>query len=273
MKHCIINLPYNDLIFLKYKLPFYYKYFTQIIFIDYDIVYENNSNDGSIEFIKNFPDPDNKIVLVTEFKKIKDKIVFDYKNEGALIEEQQMMALSSKYIKDDIDIVWSIDLDEFFSKSLISDVEKEFKKDSKIVSIDLGWKTFIYNQYNLLNEKNRTYGFYPIRITRHFKKKIYNRSDWRTYGTAKLLKNQWIYHYSYIGYRRCKNKLIMYNTKSTSKHLQDEWLEEYINCLNRNDKYVNLIHPGSLNKCIRYDGPFLEDFDIEKIVNELNKIK
>ena len=91
MKHCIINLPYNDLIFLKHKLPFYYKYFSQIIFVDYDIVYGGNSNDGSIEYIKNYNDPENKIILLTNFNEIKDSISFSYEESGLLKEEQQMM--------------------------------------------------------------------------------------------------------------------------------------------------------------------------------------
>ena len=70
---------------------------------------------------------------------------------------------------------------------------------------------------------DRIYGHYPIRITKYIKKKIYNRSNWRRLGKIKLLKDDYIYHYSYIGYKRCRNKLIMYNTKSTSKHMQDEW--------------------------------------------------
>ena len=48
MKHCIINCIFNEIIFLKYKLPFYYKYFSQIIFIDYDIMRNKNSDDGSL---------------------------------------------------------------------------------------------------------------------------------------------------------------------------------------------------------------------------------
>ena len=269
MKHCIINFICNEITFLKYRLPFYYKYYSQIIFVDYDIRNNCNSNDGSIEYIKNFNDPENKIILLTDLDQINN--IKDY-NGFSMVKKQKMSALASKYIKDDINIIWSMDVDEFFNKSLIVKAEEEFNKDDKLISIDCSWKTFIYSHHNLLNDGNRKLGYYPIRITKHFKGKIYGHCNWRTYGKIKSLPNQWIYHFAYIGLKRCYNKLVLYNTKTTSKHLQDGWCKQYRNHLKNNDKYVNLIHPGSKQSTSNYNGPYPEETDIDKMINELNSI-
>lgn len=269
MKHCNIILCRNEHILLKYKLPFLYKHFTQIIFVDYDIMYDTNSNDGSIEFIKNYPDPENKIILLTDFKEIKDTIL-DY-NGKDINEYQKMFAYASKHVADDIDLVWGVDLDEMFNTSLIFNAEKEYEIDDQLISIDCSWKTFIYNQYNILNENERNLGYYPIRITKHFKGKVYGHCNWRNYGKIKTLKNEYIYHYAYIGPKRCYSKLVLYNTKTTSKHLQDEWCKQYLTYLKKNFKHVDLVHPGSRKRCIQFDGPFPEEINIDQLVKELNK--
>ena len=53
---------------------------------------------------------------------------------------------------DNIDIVWATDLDEFFERDLINEVENIYLNDSQIVSIDLPHKIFAYNQYNVFNK-------------------------------------------------------------------------------------------------------------------------
>ena len=60
MIHCHINLSCNELPLLRHKLPFLYKYFHQIIIVDYDILNDCNSKDGSIEYIEKFPDEKKK---------------------------------------------------------------------------------------------------------------------------------------------------------------------------------------------------------------------
>uniref|UniRef100_A0A6C0J7F9 Uncharacterized protein n=1 Tax=viral metagenome TaxID=1070528 RepID=A0A6C0J7F9_9ZZZZ len=58
MNHCHISIMCNELPFLKYKLPFLYNHFKQLIFVDYDIFDKCNLNDGTIEYIENFNDID-----------------------------------------------------------------------------------------------------------------------------------------------------------------------------------------------------------------------
>lgn len=274
MKHCIINLIYNEITFMKFKLPFYYKYFSQIIFVDYDILYHGTSDDGTLEFIKEFPDPENKIILLTDFNKIKDTISYTNDEIIGILEEELMMKYALKYVDINTNILWTIDLDEFFNHVLFDKVEKEYENDENLFSIDLYWKTFIYNQYNILEEPDRITGFYPLRIIKYNKNitekystkyNLFNRGI----GKTKLL-DEYLYHFSYVGYKRCFNKLNMYNKCSTSKHMQDDWLNQYMNHLKNNDKYVSLVHPGSRKSVSKYDGPFPDGVNIDNMITELN---
>ena len=61
MKHCHFAILYNELPFLKQKLPFLYEHFSQLIFYDLS-AFDNKfqfSQDGSHQYIKNYPDPEN----------------------------------------------------------------------------------------------------------------------------------------------------------------------------------------------------------------------
>ena len=60
MKHCHFSILYNELPFLKQKLPFLYDNFDQVIFYDLNVCTHQPhfSTDGCHEFIKDFPDRD-----------------------------------------------------------------------------------------------------------------------------------------------------------------------------------------------------------------------
>ena len=151
MKHCHISILCNELPFLKEKLPYLYEYFEQLIFIDYNIIDKGNSTDGSIEFIENFPDPDYKIKLIKDLNEKKLNTITQYHGDS-FIEKRKMFAIASYFIKDDIDILWATDLDEFFETELIYDVEELFNNDKVLQSIDLPHRIFVYNQYNYYNK-------------------------------------------------------------------------------------------------------------------------
>ena len=74
VKHCHFSILYNELPFLKQKLPFLYKHFGQLIFFDLNVGTENPhfSLDGSHEFIRDYPDPDKKITLINKKDIIKN---------------------------------------------------------------------------------------------------------------------------------------------------------------------------------------------------------
>ena len=222
LKLCHFNLCCNELPFLKQKLSFLYNNFSQIIMVDYDILNKCNSKDGSIEYIKKYPDPENKITLLTDFDP--DKITEYY--GLSVVEKQKMFAYGSKYIKDDIDILWATDLDEFFTESTIEKIGNLYLNDQSLISVDqrhIG--EFVYNQYNLFDFGQKFY--IKPRITRHFKGKIYGHCNFDTYGKTIKFTDEYLYHFSFIGHDRCLHKLILYN-KNNCKHQQDEWCEKYL---------------------------------------------
>ncbi len=275
-KHCHMSIMCNELIFLKQKLPFLYENFDQIIFIDYDILNNCNSKDGSIEYIQNFNDEHNKITLI-KFNKNDLKTITNY-NGVSMVEKRKMFAKGSLYIKDDIDIIWATDMDEFFDKKLISVVEDEYKYDKNLITLDFPQYTFVYNQYNILkgNEINNSSYLCPARITKHFKNKIYGHCNFDSYGKTKKCEKEFIYHFAWIGYNRNKFKLNIYNRNNNPeiKRINDIFLNVYYKSLIKNEKYINISHPNpNLNMySVKFDNKIPEYIDNLTTINELNKL-
>ena len=264
MKKCHISIMCNEIYFLKEKLQFLYDNFDQLIFVDYNIFDNCNSTDGSIEYINNFNDINNKIKLITDFDP--DKII-KYHGES-FVKKQKMFAEASKHINNNIDIIWATDLDEFFDIDLIERVDKEFINDNKLQSIDIPHKIFVYNQYNYYNKND----FYICpRITRHQKGFIYGHCNFQKYGKTIKLDDCFFYHFAFIGYNRCKFKYNLYNNRSFNK---EYWLDVYLKSLSNNVKYVSLIHNNvHLNLYSKpYMGSFPDYINIERMVTGLNTI-
>lgn len=180
-----------------------------------------------------------------------------------------MFACASKYIKDDSDIIWATDLDEFFHKSLIFKVEKLYKNYPNLQSIDIPHKIFVYNQYNFYD---KTDFYIAPRITKHQKNFLYGHCDFKKYGKTIKLQNEYLYHYAFVGYNRCKFKFecIYKNPKFNHKL----WLNTYINSLNSNLKYVKLQHSNThLNLySSKYKGQHPSYINIDEMCKELNNI-
>lgn len=264
MKHCHISIMCNEISFLKQKLNFLYNNFDQLIFVDYNIVKKCNSTDGSIEFIENFNDINNKIKLIKNFDPSKIKI---FRGES-FIDKQKMFAEASKYVNDDIDIVWATDLDEFFHKELIKKVEDIYINDETIISIDIPHRIFAYNQYNVFDKNN----FYICpRITRHKKNFIYGHCDFQKYGKTIKLPNECYYHFAFVGYNRCKMKYNLYTNRLFN---HNKWLEIYLDNLKNNKKYVSLPHSNLQLKLFttRYEGEYPDYMNVDSMVKELNFI-
>jgi hypothetical protein len=267
MNFCHLNLCCNELPFLKEKLPFLYTHFQQIIIIDYDILNKCNSKDGSIEYIENFPDPNNKITLLKDFNP--DKIT-NY-NGVSIIEKQKMFSYGSQLIKDDIDVVWATDLDEFFDETLINNVKKLYSKDHHLISIDIPHIVFVYNQFNLFNYGSRMY--IKPRITKHKKGKIYGHCNFETYGKTIKLTNDFLYHFAYVGYNRCLEKLNLYNKKGTIHPHTKKYLECYKTSLLKKEKYINISHPnGTKIESIKYNNDYPVYINMNRLITNLNKL-
>lgn len=263
MKHCHISIMCNELPFLKQKLSFLYDNYEQIIFVDYNLHTKSNSTDGSIEFIEGFDDPFNKIILIKDFDP--DEVT-RYRGVS-FIEKRKMFAVASQFVKDDIDIVWATDLDEFFYKDLIKRVEDDFSSDSELQSIDIPHKIFVYNQYNIYNKND----FYIApRITRHKKGFLYGHCDFGMYGKTKKYTDIYLFHYAFIGYRRCFFKFLnIYKNSAFDARL---WLKTYLIALKNKDRLVSLRHSNvNLNLySTEYTGSHPDYIDIDELCAELN---
>jgi hypothetical protein len=248
MKHCHISLCCNELPFLKQKLNFLYENFDQLIFVDFDLKDKCNSKDGSIEYIESFDDKENKIKLIKNYNEHK----IDSFNGYGFVEKKKMFAVASKFIKDDIDIIWATDLDEFFDKNLILEVEDIYKNQKDIVSIEIPFVTFVYNQYCSAHNKDIYHGI--ARITKHIKGKIYGHCNFKGYGKTLILKNYKLFHFSFVGYKRAKHKLEMCVFNPDYKI----FLDTYLYHLKNGDKNVILGHPNkNLGlKPIKYNGRY-----------------
>lgn len=269
MKHCHISILCNELPFLKEKLPYLYEHFEQLIFVDYNIITKGNSTDGSIEFIENFKDENNKITLIKDLNEDKlNKI--NYYHGDSFIEKRKMFAIASYFVKQDMDIVWATDLDEFFETELINDVENLFNNDKHLQSIDLPHKIFVYNQYNYYNKND----FYIApRITRHRPNFIYGHCNFDKYGKTIRYNKRYLYHFAFVGYNRCFFKFNkVYNNKKFN-HIN--WLNNYLTNLKKKEKYINLEHSNTELKLISqpYNGTYPDYLNLDNLCNELNNIE
>lgn len=205
LKHCHFSILYNEIAFLKQKLPFLYKHFDQLIFFDLNICTYEFSDDGSHEYIKNYPDPENKITLI-EKKNLDDVDVF---KGYSFIQKRKMFAVGSSYVRDDIDYFWCTDMDEFFSADLIPKVEK---------SIGEGQSAFVNH---LIFYKNARWVLVdcdgnPVtlawpRITRHKKGTIYGHCGLQDAFVPQIIKDEFLFHFAHVGSQRVYDKSEMYS--------------------------------------------------------------
>ena len=210
MKHCHFSILYNELPFLKQKLPFLYKHFDQIIFYDLNATTLEFSDDGSHEYIKNFADPENKITLI-EKRNLED--VTEY-NGLSMINKQKMFAVASPLVNDDIDVFWCTDMDEFFSPTLITAVESHYK-NHVTGSIHLDQIIYFKNQNFVFctSDGTETLPWGLSRITQHKKGNVYGHCNIQSkFPPAIRLKDHLLHHFSFVGTNRVKFKFNLYKT-------------------------------------------------------------
>lgn len=210
MQHCHFSILYNEIAFLKQKLPFLYQNFDQLIFYDLNIVTNEFSNDGSHEFIKKFPDPKNKITLI-EKQDLSDVTNFSGYSFG---EKRKMFAVGSEYIRDDIDYFWCTDMDEFFNETLIKTVEENVEDGyALLVPHIVFWK----NDKWIGAKDNNT--LIPIpwpRIAKHTTGHIYGHCNLQEQFQVKVINTEFIYHFAFVGKGRMRLKQTLYNRGNDS---------------------------------------------------------
>jgi hypothetical protein len=206
MKHCHFSILYNELPFLKQKLAFLYEYFQQIIFYDLNVACDKPhfSTDGSHEYILDYPDPQNKITIIEETDL--SQVTKYYGGSG--IAKRKMFTLASQYVRDDIDIFWCSDMDEFFCPSLIKEAESTLYRYPEVNSVSLDhyyfWKDF---DLILCDPAFDTWPGCPPRIARHKQGNMYGHcSLHEQYPKTKILDDHKLYHFAWLGEERCMYK-------------------------------------------------------------------
>jgi len=284
MKHCHFTILYNEIDFLRLKMPFLYEHFDQLIFYDL-LVFGNErkfSNDGSHEFIKNYPDPENKITLIEET----DLSGITPLGAGNEI-KCKMFSYGSKFVRDDMDVFWCTDMDEFFKEELISEVESVFKRSVNSIG------TKFYNFYKtteflLTNNKELCVNPTPnssVRIIRHQKGNKYGHCDGAKYRPINLTTKNALYHLSWIGEKRVREKFSYYKDNPVTGFVSVKYIKEWeefseakFNVLNKKGFYGNpFVGPGRFDrtqvaKCpfdLFEELPYLNKQYFQKLIGQL----
>jgi hypothetical protein len=274
MKHCHFSILYNELPFLKQKLPFLYKNFDQIIFFDLNTFTDpyKFSTDGSHEYIKNYPDPENKITLIEDLFRLRKAQPLGSSN----LIKRKMFSLGSEFVKPDMDTFWCTDMDELFSDELIKELEDVINNhpDGEAFDVDhlLFWKDLDIMLCESL-EKPEVPFF--TRIARHKEGNKYGHCSLGTqYSNHQKLSNR-IYHFAYVGEPRTSDKLFKYynGTKPLYKSTWDaDWRSKL-----KPGKLLGypVIHPNPAKKMgiTPYPGDLREELsyiDFDELSNDLN---
>ncbi|HMC01218.1 MAG TPA: hypothetical protein VKN14_09310 [Flavobacteriaceae bacterium] len=223
MKHCHFSIIYNELPFLKQKLPFLYEHFDQIIFYDLNIRTLEFSNDGTHEFIKNYPDPENKITLIEKQTLSDVDKFYGY----SFVEKRKMFAVGSQYVKDDIDVFWCTDADEFFDVDYFKRIDTMYETITG--SVTTPHIIFFKDKNHAFcnGEKNNSEKlFLYARITKHKPGNVYGHCCLQSQFTpvhrpGDLL----VYHFAYVGENRVAEKIRLYQrtTPSMRHFYADIW--------------------------------------------------
>jgi hypothetical protein len=256
---------WNEMPFLKQKLPFLYQHFDQIIFFDLNIKTRKQSSDGGREFILNFPDPQRKITYIHKTDLI-DVEMF----EGQGFQEKcKMFAVGSSLVRNDIDVFWCTDMDEFFESKLIEKVESVFNK-SDVMTIVIPHIIYWWDERFVFARETGedTHPFPFARITRHIPGRIYGHCTLQQYTPVAMLNDGYLlYHFAFVGNKRIKFKSAIY---SNNLWYRNVWQKFDPNTVPE-DGVVGNYHPG-LNigvKRSKYTIP--EYINIRELMDDLKR--
>lgn len=213
---------------LKECLEQVYPYATQILISEGPVKFwqergRTTSTDRTNEIIDNFPDPDDKIIVV----------------HGQFEEKDEQCNAYIKHLRPDIDYLWNLDSDEVYKKS---DIEKtiEYLKINQPTSVGVRSKSFYGGFDNYLT------GFELQRdnFLRIFR--VVDGSKWLTHRppTIQYPQNSNIvkkhidsetffketgvemYHYSYVFPKQVKNKIEYYKAKVSMHKCIDNYYQK-----------------------------------------------
>jgi len=262
MKHCHFSILYNEIAFLKQKLPFLYQHFDQLIFYDLGVKEMDYSTDGSHEFIKEYPDPEGKITLI-EQRDLSN--VKNYKGYSVL-QKQKMFAVGSRYVHNDMDVFWCTDMDEFFQQSLIAKVEQRISGGSILVPHLVFFKN---HRWVFAEKKGPPLQHLPWpRIAAHKPGNLYGHcSLHEQFKPVMRVGDERIFHFSYIGDEKVRFKADIYKVE---KWVRDVWAKFKEPPLERGKLFGHpAMHP-TLDMGIKMnDEPLPAYIDVEELMRDL----
>lgn len=248
-------------------MRFLYDNFDQLIFYDLNINTLKFSDDGGHEYIKNFPDPQNKITLI-EKRNLDD--VKNYTGASFII-KRKMFAVGSSYVKDDMDVFWCDDMDEFFNKSLIKKVEDMFMLNKNAKTILIPHLMFFKNDNFVYCEKdgNDKIWLPAARITKHKRGNIYGHcSIQKHYGPITKIQDECWYHFSYVGEQRIALKIKLY-TQAPMRSFYNKVWKNFDESKVSATVFGTNMHPVKPWGIKRYDGVIPDYIDIKMMMSEL----
>lgn len=224
----------NGMPFIKHQLKLIYDHAYQIIICEggdniwNEINGYRRSTDGTIEYIKSFNDPQNKIKFIQK----------DWKNKNEMCHEYSKHATG--------DIIWHIDVDEFVDPNHIPFIKKQFiNKRNQILSIPnfIMWgdtSTIVEASHNNKWVTNwfsfeRIFRRCPGKWIHHIPQRGYYDPQNQTVLPAPtvgpdIFKSEgiFIYHFSYILPNSVKAKIKYYNYRIPGC-IKNNWYEEVFN--------------------------------------------
>jgi len=233
MKISFIMIVLNGMPFVEAVLESIYDMAYEIVIVEGAVAKcmfaansDGSSNDGTIEFIKGYPDPGNKIKLI----------------QGIWPEKCEMQNKALGIATGDY--IWLVDSDEVYKKEDITTIIRMLDDDPTITQVNFStfhfWKGFDH----ILSSKilKKTPGFFrlfklekPCFFTTHRPPTLFLKQRQKCTNTIHLVDNItleqkgiYLYHYSYVLEKQVKQKIMLYKRYGWGKYWGldlDNWYE------------------------------------------------
>tara|TARA_Y100001963_G_scaffold55644_1_gene77790 strand:+ start:3709 stop:4512 length:804 start_codon:yes stop_codon:yes gene_type:complete len=262
----------DELPLLKQKIGWLYQNFSQLIFYDLCIEGMCHSSDGSYEFLKNYPDPEKKITIVEKMNL--DDV--EANNGGSRVQKQKMFRYGSSLVRDDIDVFWCSDADEFCDTAFIDDVEDILLNNPDVMSVDMHHYYFWRDKDIVLEHKGRPgegMTLFP-RVCRHSPGRVYPHCHIANMGPRHMIspdKRKW-YHFAWVGDSRAKAK---FAHQPVSERGFDDWFNTTWKNLDTSDadstprgNPIHFVH-GDLGY-VKFDGKLPSYINADQLWEDLD---
>lgn len=235
-KYSFVMIVLNGMPFIEYSLKSVYDFAHEIIIVEgavekclFAASPDGSSKDGTIELIKSFPDPANKIKAI----------------QGRWPEKCEMQNEALKHVTGDY--VWLIDSDEVYKSRDLEEIDALLRKDRSITQVnfifDNFWKGFDYiissEQFFLLESHcRRVFKFVPGAIfTTHRPPTMVWPGSMQTTEQMHLVgglqtRQMGIIpcHYSYVVHEQVRQKIELYRRYGWAKGWKIDLNEWYNGC-------------------------------------------